>query len=90
MSIHQLPRAASHGHPPTPSACPPPMATHRLIPAFPVEGATIRVSTAAAPKLVIIPVFCPTYTGVMALDNHAHIGHTTVANFDHAPVKDLT
>ena len=49
----------------------------------------VRVSTVAASKLVIIPVFCPTYTGVMAPDNIAHIGHTTVADFDHAPVKYL-
>ena len=58
--------------------------------AFPVKGAMVRVSIVAAPKLVIIPVFCPTYTDVMALNNIAHIWHTIIANFDRAPIKDLT
>ena len=49
----------------------------------------VRVSTVAASKLAIIPMFCPRYTGVMALDDIAHIWHTTVASFDRAPVKDL-
>ena len=57
--------------------------------AFPVKGAMVRVSTVAAPDLIIIPVFCPTYTGIMALDGLAHIWHTTVANFDRASGKDL-
>ena len=55
--------------------------------AFPVKGPMVRVSTVAAPRLVIVPVFCPTYTGVMALNNIAHIGHATVADFDRAPIK---
>ena len=32
-------------------------------------------------------MFRPTYMGVMALDNIAHIGHTTVADFDRAPLR---
>ena len=49
----------------------------------------VRISTVAAPSLVIMPAFCPTYAGIMALDNVAHTWHTTVANLDRAPVKDL-
>ena len=50
----------------------------------------VKVSTVTAPKLVIVPVFCPTYKGVMALNDIGHIGHTTIADFDRAPVKYLT
>ena len=49
----------------------------------------VRLSTVAAPKLVIMPVSCPMYAGIMALDEIAHIWHTTVTNLDRAPVKDL-
>ena len=47
----------------------------------------VRVLTVAASKLIVVLVFCPTCTGVMALDDIAYIGHTTVADFDRAPVK---
>ena len=50
----------------------------------------VRVSVVAESKFVIVLVFCPTYTGVMALDDIAHIGHTTVADFDRAPLELLT
>ena len=50
----------------------------------------VRVSAVAAPKLVM-PVSCPSYAGIMALDDIAHtcIWHTTVTNLNRAPVKDL-
>ena len=50
----------------------------------------VRVFTVAAPNLVITPVFCSAYTGVMTLDNIAQIGRTTVADFDRALVEYLT
>ena len=38
-----------------------------------VKGATVRLSTVAAPRLVIALVSCPPYTGVVALRNSANI-----------------
>ena len=55
--------------------------------ALPVKGAMVRVLTVAAPRLVIALVFCPTYTGIIVLNNSAHIRHATVADFDRAPIK---
>ena len=50
----------------------------------------VRFLTVAVPTLVIVPVFCSTYMGVMALNNTAHIGHAIVADFNHAPIKYFT
>ena len=56
---------------------------------LPVKGAIVRVSTVAAPRLVIALVFCPTYMGIMALNNSAHIRHAAVADYDCASIKYL-
>ena len=49
----------------------------------------VRVYTVAAPKLVIMPVFSPTYAGILALDDITHIWHATITNLDSARLKDL-
>ena len=49
--------------------------------ALPIKDGMVRILTVAAPRLVIPLVFCPTYTGIMALNNSAHIRHATVADF---------
>ena len=47
----------------------------------------VRVSTVAVSRLVIVPVFCPTYAGVMKLNNIVYIRRATVTDFDRALIE---
>ena len=38
-------------------------------------------------KSVIAHVSCPVDPGIVVLNDGTHVGHTTVADFDHAPVE---
>ena len=44
-----------------------------------VKGALIWFATVAAFKVFVAVAFCPTYMGVMVLDNCSYVRHTTVA-----------
>ena len=51
-----------------------------------IKGATVRLLTVAAPRLVITLRSCPTYTDVVVLNNSANVRHAAVADLDRAPI----
>ena len=55
--------------------------------AMPVQWTSFRFAAIAALRLVTVPLFYSTYTGIVLFDYTSHIGHTTVAHFDRVPIK---